>query len=141
MNGRNPIDIVFLLPLEGPSRNLESLADRRIPINSPRVYQRSAMVGERTEGIAKQLQDPGNPALMFPDRRRPKGESTACDVPAFLDRDLALHSSQVGQAADLLLVGAGQAGAGAKSDVAGGTVVTIADPNFFLQLFERHKPT
>src|SRR6266478_6597235 len=81
MNGRNPIDIVFLLPLEGPSRNLESLADRRIPINSPRVYQRSAMVGERTEGIAKQLQDPGNPALMFPDRRRPKGESAACDRP------------------------------------------------------------
>src|SRR5258708_1687760 len=40
-------------------RNLESLADWRIPINSPRVYQRSAIAGERTEGIAKQLQNLG----------------------------------------------------------------------------------
>src|SRR2546426_10745554 len=54
-------------------RNLESLADRRIPINSPRVYQRPAMAGERTEGIAKQLQNLGILLLCSRIANVPKG--------------------------------------------------------------------
>src|SRR6266446_199218 len=54
-------------------RNLESLADRRIPINSPRVYQRSAIAGERTEGIAKQLQNLGILLLCSRIANVPKG--------------------------------------------------------------------
>src|SRR5262245_60858502 len=38
----------------------------------------------------------------------------------FLDDDLALHAREVRQAADPRLVGAGQAGAGAEQDRAGG---------------------
>ena len=46
---------------------------------------------------------------MFPDRQRPKGKKAPrAAVSAFPDRDLALHSGQFGQAADLLLAGAGR---------------------------------
>ena len=89
---------------------------------------------------------------MFPDRRRPKRKKAPrAAVSALLDRDLALHSGQVGQAADLLLVVAGKAGASAESDAARGAGrdhsrlradelrETLA--NFLLQLFEKHKLT
>src|SRR5437660_5861222 len=84
-------------------RNLESLADRRIPINSPRVYQRPAIAANAPKESPNSSKT-WDLALMFPDRRRPKRKKAPrAAVPAFPDRDLALHSAQFGQAADLLL--------------------------------------
>src|SRR5437660_5861224 len=80
MNGRNPIDIVFLLrrkvlPKSGKPRGPAHPDQLTESIPAP------GNRGERTEGIAKQLQDLGSRSYVPGSPTSQKEESTACGRP------------------------------------------------------------